>query len=168
MPTNPHSPNSSDVGAVPARAGGINPRHALTAPVIYSLILPFAVLDLWVTLYQAICFSAYRIPKVRRRDYIRIDRYHLRYLNRLQKLNCIYCGYVNGLIAFTAEVAGRTEAFWCPIKHEAKAQASHRFYGEFVDYGDGSDFETKLEIARARLRQIGSAPAQADDDVDLR
>jgi hypothetical protein len=38
-------------------------RHArllniLTAPVIYSMIVPFALLDLFVTIYQAICFPA--------------------------------------------------------------------------------------------------------------
>jgi hypothetical protein len=32
------------------------PMVILTAPVIYSLILPFALLDLFVTVYQAICF----------------------------------------------------------------------------------------------------------------
>ena len=28
----------------------------LTAPIIYSLILPFVVLDIFVTIYQTICF----------------------------------------------------------------------------------------------------------------
>lgn len=27
----------------------------LTAPVVYSLIVPFVLLDAWVTLYQSIC-----------------------------------------------------------------------------------------------------------------
>ena len=31
----------------------------LTAPVIYSLLLPLVLLDLWVTLYQSICFPIY-------------------------------------------------------------------------------------------------------------
>lgn len=30
----------------------------LTAPVIYSLIVPLVIVDLWVSLYQAICFRA--------------------------------------------------------------------------------------------------------------
>jgi hypothetical protein len=29
----------------------------LTAPVIYSLIVPFVIVDLWVSLYQALCFA---------------------------------------------------------------------------------------------------------------
>ena len=34
----------------------------LTAPIIYSLLLPLLMLDLWVTLYQSICFPIYGIP----------------------------------------------------------------------------------------------------------
>ena len=45
----------------------------LTAPVIYSLFLPFVLLDLWVSVYQWICFPIYGIPRVRRGDYIAID-----------------------------------------------------------------------------------------------
>jgi hypothetical protein len=30
--------------------------HLLTAPFIYGMILPFVVLDLCVTIYQAVCF----------------------------------------------------------------------------------------------------------------
>lgn len=148
----------------------VKPGHVLTAPVIYALILPFALLDICVTLYQRICFPAYGIPRVRRRDYLRIDRHQLDYLGPLQKLNCVYCGYINGLIAYTAEIAGRTEAFWCPIKHAARVAATHRYYDEFIEYGDGASYDEKLEIARKRITraQTGrSGATQADDDVDL-
>lgn len=148
------------------------PRHLLTAPVIYSLIIPFALLDAFVSTYQALCFPAYGIPKVRRGDYIRIDRHHLAYLNSVQKLNCDYCGYVNGLIAYVAEIAGRTEAYWCPIKHAARVAGRHRHYGGFMDYGDGETFQEGLEIARRRIRETeagrqASATAKPDDNVDL-
>mgnify|MGYP000120537569 CR=1 FL=1 len=147
------------------------PRHVLTAPVIYSLIVPFALLDLFVSLYQAICFRAYSIPRVRRADYIRIDRHHLGYLNSVQKLNCVYCGYVNGLIAYVGEIAGRTEAYWCPIKHAARVKGRHRHYDGFMDYGDGETFAEGLKIARRRIQELEagrrSTAAQADDHVDL-
>ena len=52
-------------------------RVILTAPVIYALILPFALLDLFVAVYQAICFPVYGIARVRRRDHIVIDRHRL-------------------------------------------------------------------------------------------
>src|ERR1700712_5037745 len=38
-----------------------NPLVVLTAPVIYSLLIPIALVDLWVMAYQAICFPVYRI-----------------------------------------------------------------------------------------------------------
>lgn len=92
----------------------------LTAPFIYAVIVPFVLLDLFVSVYQAICFPVYGIQKVRRRDHIVFDRHYLAYLNTLQKLNCLYCAYGNGVISFAREVAGRTEKYWCPIKHASR------------------------------------------------
>lgn len=127
----------------------------LTAPFIYMLILPLALLDLFVSLYQAVCFPVYGIPKVPRRDYIVIDRQHLAYLNGLQKLNCVYCGYANGLIAWLREIASRTEAYWCPIKHSRSvAGAHHRYYG-FIDFGDERDFRQRVDGHRQALRERG-------------
>lgn len=125
----------------------------ITAPVIYSLIIPFVILDLFVTLYQAICFPVYGIPKVRRRDYIAIDRQHLAYLNGLQKLNCVYCGYGNGLIAFVREVAGRTESYWCPIKHSRRLASTHEHYGSFADYGAAETLREDWEEAREQVQK---------------
>ena len=125
--------------------------HIVTAPVIYSLIVPFAVLDLWVSLYQTICFPAYGIPKVRRADHIRIDRHQLAYLNGLQKLNCVYCGYVNGLISWTREIGSRTEAYWCPIKHAGPVRHPHARYASFVDFGDAETFQEGLSRSRENV-----------------
>ena len=83
--------------------------NGLTAPVIYSIVVPVALLDLWVSLYQRVCFPVYRIARVRRADYIVIDRQHLAYLNGIEKLNCMFCGYANGVFAYVREIAGRTE-----------------------------------------------------------
>lgn len=130
------------------------PSVVLVAPVIYSLILPFVILDLWVTLYQAVCFPVYGIPKVRRRDHIRIDRHHLAYLNALQKLNCVYCGYCNGLLSYIREIAGRTEAYWCPIKHAARVDGSHDHYPGFLEYGDGAGWQEGLEKTRRGLKDL--------------
>jgi len=131
------------------------PLTVITAPVIYSMIVPFALLDLFVTVYQAVCLPAYGIDKVRRGDFIRIDRHHLAYLNALQKLNCVYCGYCNGLIGYVQEIAGRTEAYWCPIKHAARVGAHHAYYAQFVDYGDAEGFERGLEASRRRITRAG-------------
>jgi hypothetical protein len=118
------------------------PLIVLTAPVIYSLIFPLVLLDLCVSIYQAVCFPAYGITKVRRRDYFVFDRRHLAYLNGLEKLNCAYCSYANGLIAFVREVAGRTEQYWCPIKHAKRVIGGHPYYGQFADFGDAARYRT--------------------------
>lgn len=119
-----------------------HPLIVLTAPVIYSLIFPLMLLDLFVTIYQAICFPVYGIAKVRRGDYLVFDRHHLGYLNALEKLNCAYCSYANGLIAYAREIAGRTEQYWCPIKHARRVIGAHSQYAKFRDYGDATAFRT--------------------------
>lgn len=121
-----------------------NPLTVLTAPVIYSLIVPIALLDLSVMAYQAICFPVYRIPKVRRRDYLVFDRHHLAYLNAIEKFNCAYCSYANGAIAFVREVASRTEVYWCPIKHARRVLGPHPHYQGFADFGDAEGYRTKI------------------------
>ncbi len=126
----------------------------LTAPVIYSGIIPFAVLDLFVTVYQAICFPVYGIRKVRRRDHIVFDRQYLAYLNALQKLNCLYCAYGNGVISYAREIAGRTEKYWCPIKHASRVKGTHRFYCDFCDYGDAEGFCKDQPKLRKELRNV--------------
>lgn len=134
-------------------------RNALSAPFIYSLIIPFALLDLFLSVYQAICFRLYRLPPVPRADYIVVDRHQLKYLNALQKLNCVYCGYVNGLIGWTREIASVTEQYWCPIKHARKVLGTHARYAKFLDYGDAEAFPTRVRDLRQELRR---PPATAE------
>lgn len=123
----------------------------LTAPLIYSLIIPVALLDFWVTVYQHICFRAYGIARVRRATYLVIDRHHLAYLNGIEKLNCLYCSYANGVFAYVREVAGRTEQYWCPIRHATRVRGPHVHYRHFVDYGDAEGYRKQLEALRAAL-----------------
>jgi hypothetical protein len=137
---------------LPAFLRESSPLTLITAPVIYSLIVPVAVLDLWVTLYQAICFRAYGIARVRRSAYIVIDRHSLAYLNGVEKLNCVFCGYANGVFAYVREVAGRTEQYWCPIRHAKRIRAPHPHYREFVEYGDAEGYKRKLIPLRDALR----------------
>lgn len=42
-------------------------------------------MDLFVTVYQYICFPLYGIPRVRRKDYFVYDRAYLGYLNIIEK-----------------------------------------------------------------------------------
>ncbi len=128
----------------------------ITAPFIYAVILPALLLDLFVSVYQALCFPAYGIPKVKRGDYIVFDRQNLAYLNSLEKLNCAYCSYVNGLFAYVREIGARTEKYWCPIKHVRKLIAPHAHYADFVEYGDAEAYHTQLEDLRRELVAMGS------------
>lgn len=127
-------------------------KHILTVPVIYASALAFLLLDATLTLYQWICFSAWGIARVRRRDYIVIDRHRLGYLNAIEKMNCVYCGYANGILAYAREIAGRTEQYWCPIRHATQIRGAHARYKEFVDYGDAAGYRVRLEELRTKLR----------------
>jgi hypothetical protein len=133
-----------------------NPLIVLSAPFIYSLLIPVVLVDLWVMAYQAICFPAYGIPKVRRRDYLVFDRHHLAYLNIIEKFNCAYCSYANGAIAFVREVASRTEVYWCPIKHARRVLGPHPHYQGFADFGDAEGFRAKLEQMKDGVKIEGT------------
>ncbi|BDU57754.1 hypothetical protein LMORI2_07360 [Limnohabitans sp. MORI2] len=127
---------------------------ALTAPVIYAVFFPMVLLDVAVTLYQAICFPVYGIARVKRSDYFVFDRSHLAYLNLLEKFNCAYCSYGNGLMAYAREVVARTEQYWCPIKHARKIMAAHPYYTGFVDFGDAESYKRELEALRTELNKL--------------
>ena len=127
-------------------------RNILSAPFIYSMIVPIAFFDLTITCYQHICFRLYGIRRVRRSAYIILDRHQLGYLNGVQKLNCLYCGYGNGVVAYTREVLARTEQYWCPIKHARKVVGSHRRYNKFLNYGEGDNYREQVIKLRDDLR----------------
>ncbi len=122
----------------------------LVSPFIYSLIIPLALLDLFVSVYQFVCFPVYGLDKAKRADYVVIDRHKLAYLNPLEKLNCVYCGYGAGVIAYAREIASRTEFYWCPIKHSRPVAAPHSRYANFIDYGDAQSYRQHQDDIRKR------------------
>lgn len=128
------------------------PLVALTAPIIYALIAPVALLDLMASIFQAICFRVYGVPQVKRGRYMIFDRAGLPYLNALEKLNCAYCSYANGVIAYVREVGSRTEQYWCPIKHARRVYGAHPRYAAFEEYGDGARYHERLAALRADVR----------------
>jgi hypothetical protein len=125
----------------------------LAAPVTYSVLLALLALDLWVTVYQAICFRAWGVKLVRRRDFFAVDRHTLPYLNGLEKLNCLYCSYANGVIAYVREIAARTEQYWCPIRHRRRVRDAHTRYDMFVPYGDAASYRTRLDGLRRMIQR---------------
>jgi len=93
-------------------------RHALTAPFIFGAVVPIAILDLFIEIYHRFCFPFYRIPYVKRKNYVKVDRHKLSYLRLGQKINCIYCGYANGVMQYWVKILGETEKYFCSIQHE--------------------------------------------------
>ena len=137
-------------------------RSFFAMPFIYGMIVPAIFLHLTLELYQQVCFRLYRIPRVRARDYFFFERALLPYLNWLEKINCVYCSYVNQLFQFAVEVGGRTERFWCPIKYANRVQKTHAYYDGFVDYLDAENFREKWE----RLRDFSDIEALRTDGKD--
>lgn len=133
------------------------PQSFLSAPFVYGMILPIGLLDVSLSVYQAICFRLYEIPRVKRSEYIVIDRHHLAYLNIIEKLNCVYCGYGNGVISYAREIISRTEQYWCPIKHARKVVDAHSRYKTFLDYGDATAYPIRLIDYRESLKGDKSA-----------
>jgi hypothetical protein len=127
-------------------------RNVFSVPFIYAMIVPLAFLDLTVTLYQQLCFRLYDIQRVDRSRYVILDRHQLAYLNGIEKFNCIYCGYGNGIIAYAREIIARTEQYWCPIKHARQALGTHRRYDKFANYGDADNYKPQLLKLRDELR----------------
>ena len=126
----------------------------LSSPLIYGCVLPFLMVDASVALYQSVCFPIYGIPKVRRKDYLVFDRGHLAYLNTIEKVGCIYCSYVNGLLAMISEIAARTEQHFCPIKHARRLLKPHSRYNNFLPYGDAIAYRSESDKVAGAFNDI--------------
>ncbi len=149
--SSPHNPTSHP--AIGSIARPLTWRVIVASPVLYGMLIPLAFLDLCLTLYHWTVFPLLHIPRVRRSTYIRLDRHRLAYLPWIVKLTCTYCGYANGLLQYAARLAGDTEAFFCPIKHQQRAQKFHAppHHAGFAEYGDAQG-------AQARYQQFPIKP----------
>lgn len=136
------------------------PQNLITGPIIYSMIIPLVIADLFVSLYQHTCFPIYGIEKVSRHDYIIYDRQKLNYLNFIEKFHCTYCAYANGMMAYVSEIIARTEQYFCPIKHARKILGTHTRYERFLEYGDAENYENRLESYRRALNNEKKALSQ--------
>ena len=124
-------------------------KHALSAPFIWLPLLAVIILDILVEIYHHICFPIYGIPKVKRSAYIQIiDRNKMKYLSPLEKLGCMYCGYVNGGLLYFKEIAGLTEKYWCGIMHEGKPgfiTQEDQVKQNFAAFNNEADFKHKYK-----------------------
>ena len=128
------------------------PAVLLTAPLIYATCVPFALLDLCVSIYQAACFRVYGIARVSRSEHMMFDRSQLAYLNWFERFNCRFCAYANGVISYAREIASRTEQYWCPIKHSRRILGAHERYQAFCDFGDATAYAEELAGFRDELK----------------
>jgi len=122
--------------------------HLLTAPLIYAMVIPAIIFDVLLFVYQQIAFRIFKFEFIKRSDYMHFDHQYLGYLNLIEKLNCLYCSYFNGLMLYASAIAGRTELYFCPIKHAKKVVSQHNFYEEFLSYGDEEEYQKKLKELR--------------------
>ena len=129
----------------------VRPQNYFTAPIIYGMVVPFAFLDLLITIYQWTCFPVYGVKRVKRGNYIVMDHRHLAYLNIVEKVHCMYCSYGVGLLAYASEITARTEQYFCPIKHAHKVIGAHSRYANFLGYGEADNYHRKLEKFRGEL-----------------
>lgn len=129
------------------------PQNLITGPIIYAMIIPLVITDIFITFYQLTCFPIYGIKKVKRGDYIVFDRQNLNYLNFIEKFHCTYCAYGTGMIAYISEIVARTEQYFCPIKHARKILGTHARYAGFLAFGEAEDYEKKLNKFRTSLNK---------------
>ncbi|CAA6828206.1 MAG: Unknown protein [uncultured Sulfurovum sp.] len=122
--------------------------HLLSSPLVYAMVIPALFLDLMLYIYQKVVFAIYKFKPIKRSDYIVFDRQYLAYLNPIEKINCLYCSYFNGLMQYASAIAGRSELYFCPIKHAKKMAYAHKHYYEFFAYGDEVDYQERLETLR--------------------
>ncbi len=127
--------------------------HLLASPLVYGMIIPAILFDIILFIYQQVVFRIFKFKFIKRSDYILFDRQYLGYLNSIEKLNCLYCSYFNGLMQYAAAIAGRTELYFCPIKHAKKVAYQHDFYDAFFSYGDEDKYQKKLEALRKRFEK---------------
>lgn len=123
-------------------------RKLLSVPFIYGMVVPSLIFHICIETYHQVCFRLYGIPLVKWEEYFIIDRHLLPHLNWFEKFNCVYCSYVNNLIRYSAEIAGRTERYWCPIKHARRIKNAHSQYPRFVDYADGENLRKRWKELR--------------------
>ena len=127
--------------------------HLFSSPLIYAMVIPAILFDVILFLYQQTIFRIYKFKFVKRSDYILFDRQYLGYLNPIEKLNCMYCSYFNGLMHYASKIASRTELYFCPIKHAKKIAYEHEYYDEFLVYGDEDKYQEKLETLRMKSQK---------------
>ncbi len=111
--------------------------HTISAPFIYGVGVSLFFMHICLEIYHQIAFRLYGIDLVDGQKYIKFDRYKLAKLTLLQKINCWYCSYINGLLPYAVAISAETEKYWCGIKHNVTDECKFiepKHHAEFVPY----------------------------------
>jgi len=120
-------------------------KHYASVPFILGMSVPLVILDATMEIYHRVAFPLYGIPVNKRSKYIRLDRQKLSYLSGLDKAWCTYCGYANGVTAYSVKIAGDTEAYWCGVKHKpVEGYVEPKHHKDFLEYGDEKAYQDFL------------------------
>jgi hypothetical protein len=134
-------------------------RTLVVCPILYSMIIPLVFLDLCLEVYHRTVFPVLGIPSVIRKDYILMDRHRMPFLPLVLKLACAYCGYANGLLHYAVRIAGDTEGYFCPSKHQGRAGFHAPLHHEaFSEYGDPKGFGQRFLRNHGALKDIEKEP----------
>ena len=125
-------------------------REYLFSPLVYIFVVPAIMFHIALELYHRSVFWGYKIPYVSSKDFFIFDRHNVQQLNFIEKLNCLYCSYVNGLMGYAKEIAGRSERYWCPFKHKKDPAQPHSHYMKFIEFDDSLNTKDK----RINLREF--------------
>jgi hypothetical protein len=124
--------------------------HLLSSPVVYMMVFPAMLLDVMLFIYAKVVSNIFKFSFPPRKEYVVFDRQYLGYLNSMEKLNCMYCSYFNGLMAYASAIASRTEYYFCPIKHAKKVAYKHEYYDAFLGYGEEEKYQERLKKLREK------------------
>ncbi len=112
-------------------------RHIISIPFIYGLGVSLIIFHIILEIYHQIAFRLYGLNLIDYKKYIKVDRYKLPKLTLVQKFNCTYCGYVNGLLPYAVAISAETEKYWCGVKHDVDKSSKYiepLHHKNFVDY----------------------------------
>ncbi|RJQ16755.1 hypothetical protein C4573_01680 [Candidatus Woesearchaeota archaeon] len=98
----------------------------------YICLFPLMLADIFARQFQFVYFGLHDIPKIKRSDYFAMDRQLLSKLTFFQKMNCMYCEYANGVVAYIKAVVNQMEIYSCAIKHVHQPEG-HEHQHDFYD-----------------------------------
>lgn len=117
------------------------------------MVIPAILFDVILFISQQVVFRVFKFKLIKRSDYMVFDHHYLGYLNQVEKLSCLYYSYFNGLMQYDSAIAGRSELYFCPIKHAKKIVYQHEYYQDYLVYGDEDNYQKKLQELRKKSQK---------------